>query len=108
MRQSRSVNYDELACSRAPHGANLGEIKMDRTEFLRQMTELFDLDEGSLQLSHVIEDTPGWSSLTFLGLIAVIDESYHTTIKPRQLLQCPTFGELYHYLQSCRSSSLVT
>ena len=58
---------------------------MDRTDFLRQMSELFDVEEGSLELSSVIEDTPGWSSLTFLGLISVIDESYQTTIKPRQL-----------------------
>ena len=81
---------------------------MDRTDFLRQMSELFDVEAGSLELSSVIEDTPGWSSLTFLGLISVIDETYQTTIKPRQLMQCPTFGELYEFLESRHVSSLAT
>ncbi|HEY0984556.1 MULTISPECIES: acyl carrier protein [unclassified Schlesneria] len=81
---------------------------MDESVFLQQMDELFDLEPGTLDLSCVIEETPGWSSLTFLGLIALVDEAYQTAIKPRQLMQHATFGELYSYLETRYSSSVVT
>lgn len=81
---------------------------MDESDFLQQMNELFELEAGSLDSSSVIEETPGWSSLTFLGLIAIVDEAYQTTLKPRQLMQFPTFGALHTFLESQHASSLVT
>lgn len=67
---------------------------MDVADFLRHLDQLFELDAGTLTLTSVVEDTPGWSSLTFLGLIALIDERYNVALKPRQVLACITFADL--------------
>ena len=67
---------------------------MDVAEFLEQLDELFELEPGTIQISSVIDQIPRWSSLTFLGLIALIDESYNVALRPRQLYQCSTVDEL--------------
>ncbi len=68
---------------------------MDSLEFVADLERLFDLSPGSLSLSCVIEETPGWGSLKFLCLIGMIDDQYGITLKPRQIHQCSTIADLY-------------
>jgi acyl carrier protein len=69
--------------------------KMDSSEFVGALEALFELPAGSLSLSSVIEETPGWGSLKFLCLIGLIDDRFGVTLKPRQIHQCSTFADLY-------------
>ena len=80
---------------------------MDTTHFLEQIEQLFELSQGSLDVSNVIEDVPGWSSLTFLGLIAIVDEMYHVVLKPRQVHQCSTFADLFSMVEELQSFSVA-
>ena len=73
---------------------------MENTEFLELLDELFEVDPGTVQLESVLKDVPGWSSLTFVGLIALIDEEYGLAVPPTSILNCSTAGELASMIDS--------
>ncbi|WP_010587303.1 acyl carrier protein [Schlesneria paludicola] len=80
---------------------------MDVAEFLRQLEDQFGLTVGTLKLSSIVEETPGWSSLMFLELIAFVDDCYGITVKPRQIHECTTVANLFSLVQSLSSSMAV-
>ena len=67
---------------------------MQKTDFLALMDELFEVDPGTIAADTVLQDVPSWSSLTFVGLIAVIDEEYGISMPPNAILSCRTAGDL--------------
>ena len=67
---------------------------MQHTEFLALLDELFEVDAGTIAADTVLKDLPSWSSLTFVGLIAVIDEEYSVSMPPNAILSCHTAGDL--------------
>jgi len=67
---------------------------MRKNDFLQLMDELFELDEGTIQGSHELQQVPGWSSLTFIGLIAMVDEECEVTLSPKSILACQTVDDL--------------
>lgn len=67
---------------------------MQKTEFLNLMDELFELDEGTIQGSDELMQISGWSSLTFIGLIAMVDEECGVMLAPRSILACHTVNDL--------------
>ena len=67
---------------------------MDAALFVSQMEELFELNAGSLSPSSVIKDIPGWGSLTFMGLISMVDEEYQVTLMPKAVLASETIADL--------------
>ncbi len=67
---------------------------MQKTEFLGLMDELCEVDPGTIAADTVLKDVPRWSSLTFVGLIAVIDEEYGISMPPNAILSCHTAGDL--------------
>ena len=73
---------------------------MDLSELLSDLTELFELPTGSLNASSVLEETPGWGSLKFLSLIGLFDDRYGIVLKPRQIHQCSTIGDLYQLVST--------
>lgn len=77
---------------------------MDVAGFLMHLDELFELEPGTLTMSSVLEETAGWSSLTFLGLIALIDDVYQVTLKPRQIHQCSTVADIYNVVEEYSSA----
>jgi acyl carrier protein len=81
---------------------------MDVAEFLQQLDQLFELEPGTLTLASIVEETPGWGSLTFLGLIALTDDMYRVTLKPRQIHQCSTVGDLFSLVDKLHFSAATT
>lgn len=67
---------------------------MENSKFLALLDELFELDVGTITEDSVLKETPGWSSLTFVGLIAMIDEECGVALPPNVILSCRTAGEL--------------
>ena len=49
---------------------------MAEPDFCELIDELFELDPGTATSLTVLKEIPSWSSLTFVGLIAMIDEEY--------------------------------
>ena len=50
---------------------------MNQSSFLAVLHELFEADAGTIQSTSVLQDVPGWSSLTFIGLNVVSDNDFH-------------------------------
>jgi len=67
---------------------------MLKTEFLELMDELFELDPGTIQGSDELKQIAGWGSLTFLGLIAMIDDEVGVCLPPKTILNCLTVDDL--------------
>jgi len=67
---------------------------MENSKFLELLDELFELDVGTITEDSVLKETPGWSSLTFVGLIAMIDEECGVALPPNAILSSRTAGEL--------------
>ena len=68
---------------------------MKKSEFLQSVEELFEIDQGSLTGTEQIDQIPGWCSLIFVGLIALIDEQYEVTLTPVSLLNGQTVDGLF-------------
>lgn len=67
---------------------------MSKTEFLELLDELFEFDTGTIQGSDELQQIQGWSSLTFIGLIAMVDEECGVTLPPKSILACKTVDDL--------------
>ncbi|MDC0935319.1 acyl carrier protein [Pirellulales bacterium] len=73
---------------------------MDRHALLQSLDELFELDPGSVREDSVIADIPGWDSLTFVGLIALVDEEYGVTLSPSVVLGAGCVSDLMDHIAS--------
>ena len=67
---------------------------MARDDFLRLLDELFELDEGTITGSETLKEIPEWSSLTFIGLISMVDEHCGVMLAPDAVLACGTVNDL--------------
>lgn len=67
---------------------------MNATQFLAALHELFDVSAGTIHKDSVLQDISGWSSMTFIGLIAMLDEEFGVHIAPGTILRCHTVEDL--------------
>ena len=67
---------------------------MNAPQFLAALHELFDVNAGSIHKETVLQDIAGWSSMTFIGLIAMLDEEFGVRIGPGTILRCHTVEDL--------------
>ena len=78
---------------------------MSQPVFCELLDELFELDSGTATGSTVLKEVPGWSSLTFVGLIAMIDEEYGIALSPSVIMSSETAGDLERKLHTMLNSS---
>ncbi len=67
---------------------------MEKIDFLLLLDELFELDDGMTRGEDVIQEIDGWSSLTLIGLIALIDREFEIQLGPESILNSRTVNEL--------------
>lgn len=67
---------------------------MNVPQFIAALNELFDVTAGTIQKDSVLQDIPGWSSMTFIGLIAMLDEEFGVRVTPGTILRCHTVEDL--------------
>ena len=67
---------------------------MNAPPFLAALHELFDVRAGTIHKDSVLQDIAGWSSMTFIGLIAMLDEDFGVRIAPGTILRCHTVEDL--------------
>lgn len=73
---------------------------MNVPQFLAALHELFDVSVGTIHKDSILQDIPGWSSLTFIGLIALLDEDFGVRIAPGSILRCHTVEDLIEEVAS--------
>ncbi|MGI9457459.1 MAG: acyl carrier protein [Aeoliella sp.] len=67
---------------------------MTQTEFLHLVDQILEVPPGTIALGDEFQQHEGWTSLTFLGLIAVVDEELGVTLAPNSILACATVEDL--------------
>jgi len=76
---------------------------MAEPDFCELIDELFELDPGTATSLTVLKEIPSWSSLTFVGLIAMIDEEYGIALSPGVIMSSETAGDLEQKLREMLS-----
>ena len=76
---------------------------MAQPDFCELLDELFELDSGTATSATVLKEISSWSSLTFVGLIAMIDEEYGIALSPGVIMSSETAGDLELKLQELLS-----
>mgnify|MGYP000094082327 FL=1 len=76
---------------------------MAEPDFCELIDELFELDSGTATSLTVLKEIPSWSSLTFVGLIAMIDEEYGIALSPGVIMSSETAGDLEQKLREMLS-----
>ena len=72
---------------------------MDGRDVLSLLEDLFEVDRGVIDLDTALQEIPGWDSLTFVGLIARIDEEFGVTLGPQSVLRCRTIADLLDHIE---------
>jgi acyl carrier protein len=67
---------------------------MTRHEFLQLVDQVLELPVGTLTPADSFQEHENWTSLSFLGLIAVVDEEVGITLSPAAILKCATIEQL--------------
>jgi acyl carrier protein len=67
---------------------------MDASKFLAALHGVFDENAGTIHKDSVLQDIPGWNSMTFIGLIAMLDDDFGVRIAPGTILRCHTVEDL--------------
>ena len=78
---------------------------MELSDLVARIEQVCEWPPGTLSPSTVIEEIPGWSSLAFLGLIAMVDDAYSITLKPKQVLDSSTINDLFLVMRRSNESS---
>ena len=67
---------------------------MSRTEFLKEIDEILELDPGTLKGPELLEDYPLWDSTAIISFMAAVDTANGTKLSPRELGNCETVEDL--------------
>ncbi len=68
---------------------------MNLNEFCQEINDLLGLQAASINPETNITELPEWSSLTFMALIAMVDEEYSVTLVPSVILSASSVTEIY-------------
>jgi acyl carrier protein len=70
-----------------------------RTQFLRRVEDILQIQPGKINGSTVLQDLPEWDSVAALSVITMIDESYRVTLEGTEILNCPTLNHLIEMIE---------
>lgn len=71
---------------------------MEKKDFLKEIEEIIEADENTLDGSEVLEELDGWDSLAVMGFIAMVDDNFQITIEIDKIAECKTVNDLVHLL----------
>lgn len=73
---------------------------MNATEFIEKFAEALDIDAAGLSVETVFRDLDEWDSISYLSVIAMMDEEYETQIENIEFKQLKTLGDIVNYIES--------
>lgn len=68
-------------------------------ELLEMLEDIMDLDEGTLEMTTVLEDVEEWDSLSALSLMAEAKKTYGKELTTREVVSFITVQDIYDYLK---------
>ena len=67
-------------------------------EFLTELENVLELDNGVLKLDTKLADIEVWDSLAVLSFMAMMDANYGATVIPSKLPECIVVSDLMMFL----------
>lgn len=67
---------------------------MNSAEFLRELEEMLELDNGALTGAEVLAELEGWDSLAVISFIALVDEKLGLVVEGEKLARAKTVADL--------------
>lgn len=72
---------------------------MEIKEFIEKFAEIFDdMEAAALTQETNFKELDEWSSLSALGLIAMVDEEYDMELKGEEIRKADTLGDLFRII----------
>lgn len=68
-------------------------------ELLEMLEEIMDVDEGTLEVTTVLEDLDEWDSLSALSLMAEAKKNYGKKLSAEEINGFTTVQDIIDYLQ---------
>lgn len=70
-------------------------------QFIEVFVDVFDdVDPSEIKSDTFFQELDEWSSLSVLGVIAMVKEKYDRNITAKEIRSCETVGDLYNYLEN--------
>jgi acyl carrier protein len=89
--------FDPPGSTRLHAGANSTksdvDVNMDKANFFALVDELLELDRGTLRGPEQLEEV-GWSSVSVIGFMALVDEQFGISLPPASVGGCLTPDDL--------------
>ena len=71
---------------------------LTKAEFLNKFEAILEFDEGTLTGKEELAGLPSWDSLTLMGFIAMVDETFGQRFSGKQIMACKTVDDLMNLL----------
>ena len=71
---------------------------MNKQEFFDALDELFQEEPGTITESTDLKRLEGWDSMTFVGLIAMVDEKFGFTLEPSVVTKSDSLADILNEL----------
>ena len=70
-------------------------------QFIEVFVDVFDdVDPSEIKSDTFFQELDEWSSLSVLGVIAMVKEKYDRNITAKEIRSCETVEDLYNYLEN--------
>ncbi len=73
---------------------------MNTTDFIEKFAEALDMDAAGLSVETEFRSLDEWDSISYLSVIAMMDEEYETQIENAEFKQLKTLGDIANYIES--------
>lgn len=73
---------------------------MNATEFIEKFAEALDIDTDGLCVETEFRTLDEWDSISYLSVIAMMDEEYEIQIENAEFKQLKTLGDIINYIES--------
>lgn len=73
---------------------------MEMNEFIEKFAEAVDMEVEGLTPETIFRELEEWDSLSYLSVIAMMDEEYECQIETAEFKQLKTLADLANYIES--------
>ncbi|MCP4107427.1 MAG: acyl carrier protein [Desulfobacteraceae bacterium] len=70
---------------------------MTKEEFITELEDIFQLDEGTLDVSQKLEDTEEWDSMAALALIGLFDSMLSKELPADEITRFETIEDIIKF-----------
>lgn len=73
---------------------------MNTTDFIEKFAEALDIETTGLSVETEFRTLEKWDSISYLSVIAMMDEEYEIQIENAEFKQLKTLGDIMNYIES--------